>query len=423
MIKWITERLGTASYYDDVLVALASDTQLLDVRELIDNEGNDPARLRAIINRGAEQLRLGQRLLICCDKGISRSNALALGTLLAAGMPYTQALQQLADAGATDINLGMLKEIRALYEPVRPSTSKLPSRILVTGATGFIGRAVLDGLGPSYQLLGPDRSKYDLRHDLLALDDFVSDQRIDTIVHLAHPRSRNSIGAMGEALAMMKTVLELCRLNSLRLVYLSSLAVFSGYTGADIVQAGSALTPRPRGVYAETKYLCEQLIRCYQESSAGNLVLVRAGFVYGPNMDKGMFVPKFFEWAMQNRVIQTHRYRNGLPSFDFLYIDDLVDAIRLALEKGRLLLPVHIGSGRATTTHHLAQEIVRVTGSSSPVETLDIQGETTRVVVDPDEAARELQFVPKVSLETGLEMIWDALRPEDKAKLAPDLKA
>jgi nucleoside-diphosphate-sugar epimerase len=66
-------------------------------------------------------------------------------------------------------------------------------------------------------------------------------------------------------------------------------------------------------------------------------------------MDKGMFVPKFFEWALQNEVIHTHCYLNGMPSSDFLYIDDLVDAIRLALE-ARDVFPVHLGTGVATTT-------------------------------------------------------------------------
>jgi UDP-glucuronate decarboxylase len=407
MVKWISEHLGTASYYDDLLTE-APTSHLLDVRELRDGEGNDPARLRMIIDEGARQLRLGKRLLVCCDKGISRSNAIALGTLLATGTSYAQALERLAEAGMTEVSLGMLKDIRLLYEPDGRSYPRRPSQILVTGATGFVGKAVLAGLGEPYRLLALDRSRFHLSRDFLALDDFVREQQVDTVLHLAHPRAKNGIAAMGEALAMMKAVLELCRLNGLRLVYLSNLAIFAGYTDAGVAQAEAALPPRPKGVYAETKYLCEQLIECYRGSLASEVAVLRPGLVYGPNMEQGMFVPKFFEWAMEHKVIRTHRYDNGAPFFDFLYIDDLVNAIRLALGT-KAKFPIHLGTGVATTTHDLASEIVRITHSSSSIETLNIRGEAPRVVANPDEAAKHLQFKAEVNVATGLENIWRGL--------------
>jgi len=408
MVRWISQRIGTASFYDDLRLTDSPDSYVLDVRELIDGEGNDPVRLRMIIEQAVEQLRLGRRVLICCDKGISRSNAIAVGALLATGEPYSRALKQLAGAGATEMNLGMLREIRALYEPQKTPRSGGPRRILLTGASGFVGRAALTSLAGNYELLVLDRGRYDLSRDLLALDDFVNTHQVDTILHLAHPRTRNSVTALGEALMMMKTVLELRRLNGLRLVYLSGLVVFSGYAGAGAVRAGSDLSPRPKGLYAETKYLCEQLIHCYAKAGTSDLVVLRPGAVYGPGMDKGMFVPKFFEWARQNKAIRTHRYSNGLPAFDFLYIDDLVGAIHRALEATGTYT-IHIGTGVTTTTHALAQAIVRLTHSSSQIETLDIQGEAAHVTVNPAEAAEHLQFEPKVDLESGLAKIWEAL--------------
>jgi len=408
MVRWISERIGTASFYDDLRLTEGPAPYLLDVRELIDDEGNDPARLRMIIDQAVAQLRVRRRVLICCDKGISRSNAIAMGVLLGTGEPYSRVLKQLAGAGATEMNLGMLKEIRALYESQETRRSRRPGRILLTGASGFVGRAVLTSLAGNYELLVLDRGRYDLCHDLLALDNFVNIHQIDTILHLAHPRTRNSVTALGEALMMMKTVLELRRLNGLRLVYLSGLVVFSGHVSAGVVRAGPGSLPRPKGLYAETKYLCEQLIHCYPTADTSDLVVLRPGAVYGPEMDNGMFVPKFFEWAMQNKVIRTHRYLNGLPAFDFLYIDDMVNAIRRALEATGTYT-VHIGTGVTMTTYALAQAIVRLTHSSSQIETLDIQGEVASVTVDPEEAAGQLQFVSKVDLESGLAKIWAAL--------------
>lgn len=412
MIRWITDQLGTASYYDYERLDSIADVQLVDVRELTDSEGNDPGQLLMFIDGAANQLRRGKRLVVCCDKGISRSNAIALGTLLATGMGYEQALRRLVEElGSTDIDLGLLKDICKLYGFTQQQKPDRPTRILITGATGYIGRAVLDTLGSDYEFVTLDRSRYDLCRDLLLLDAFVNDYQIDSILHLAHPRLRNNISAMGDALMMMKTILELCRLNGLCLVYLSSLIIFSGYTGADTdtIQAGPSLPPRPKGLYAETKYFCDQLVRLYQESSSVPAVVIRPAAVHGPHMDRSTLVSKFFEWAAQNKIIRTHRYRNGLPAFDFLYIDDLVEAIRLALDV-RPTIPVHVGTGVATTTYDLARKIVQITDSASQVETVDIHDETSRIIGNPAEAMRQLRWESKVDLEAGLRLVWERNR-------------
>ena len=410
MIKWITEQLGTASYYEYERLPGAGDLHLVDVRELVDGMGNDPRRLRAIIDGTVQQLRSGKRVVICCDQGVSRSNAIALGTLLAVGMDYEQALRRVVqDFGNANISLGVLADVRELYKSGQRQRTNRSTRILITGTTGFIGRAVLRAMGDEYDFVSLDRSQYDLCRDLLLLDALVERHGIDTIFHLAHPRLRSTIPAMGESLMMMKTVIELCRVRGLRLVYLSSLVVFGGHVSADSVQAGATLRLCPKGVYGETKCLCEQLIRFGRESSSLDAIVLRPAAVYGPDMERSTIFAKFFERAVQGRAIRTHQYRNGRPAFDFVFIDDVIDAIRRALD-ARPVTPVNIGTGLMTTTYDLASMIVRIAGSPSMVESVEVHDETSRIVVDAGKAARQLGWTAKVNLETGLRMVWDSIR-------------
>src|SRR5690606_27798827 len=54
---------------------------IVDVRDFVDRAGNSPDSIRPKIMAGVQALREGQKTIICCDHGISRSNAFAAGIL------------------------------------------------------------------------------------------------------------------------------------------------------------------------------------------------------------------------------------------------------------------------------------------------------------------------------------------------------
>ena len=78
MIRWITDELGTAPFTDS---EISDDLNVLDVRDLVDKHGNSPEATREKIDQGVSLLQQGGRLVVCCDYGISRSNAIAAGIL------------------------------------------------------------------------------------------------------------------------------------------------------------------------------------------------------------------------------------------------------------------------------------------------------------------------------------------------------
>lgn len=414
MINWITDKLGTASYYHYNCVRDKTDAVVIDVRELTDKEGNTADLTNEKIQATLKALQEGKRVVICCDKGISRSNAIAIGVLMATGMLYEKALHLVIDkTGTSDINLGLLHDIRSLFQEQKAVYQKSPTNILITGSTGFIGQALSKALEPDYEVFCPSSKELDLCHYLPLLDLYVKKNRVDFVIHLAHTKQRNNVSALAESIAMMKNILEVCRLNGLGLLYLSSLAIFSGYTSfSNNVVANSSLQPFPKRTYAETKFFCEELIKLYQKSWKLNTTILRPAAIYGKGMDRATFVSKFFELAIQGKPIYTHKYNNGLPVFDFLYLDDLIDAIQLALQT-RPKIPLNIGTGRGTSTYKLGQAIVNLTSSSSSVETIQIHDDTYKVIVDPTEAETHLGWKAKIDLVAGLKELWHYYKDQD----------
>jgi UDP-glucuronate decarboxylase len=407
VINWLTDWLGTASFYEVQSPPASPDQVLLDVRELTDREGNTSAALRRHIQAGIEARQAGKRIVVCCDRGVSRSNAIAFGILLASGLPAENAMALLREKlGVIEINLGLLRDVRSLFLTSRAESSSR-KRLLVTGASGFVGRALVGALEPAHKLVCLSRAAVDLAGDLHALDTFAAQHEIGFILHLAHPRMRSNPSALPEALAMMRNLLEVCRLNRIGILYLSSLTVFSGHISAQALAADSSLALRPRGLYGETKFLCEQLIQTFRQNYALEAIILRPAALYGPGMDQAALISKFFFAAGRGDVIRTHIYRNGLPLFDFLDLNDLIGAIRRALEV-RPSTPLNLGTGDGTTTYDLARLITRITSSPSRVEIVEIDDETSKVIVSPAEAEVSIGWRATTSLETGLKEMWRA---------------
>jgi dTDP-4-dehydrorhamnose reductase len=328
MPDWITTQLGTASYYDLGADILSPDIVIVDVRELVDKEGNPDDLILDKISLVTNAIGQGWRVLVCCDKGISRSNAIALGALLSDGMPYDEAMRLFYAQGLKDMNMALLHQIKRLCPQFFIRTD-YPSKegVLITGGSGFIGRHLLERLRRTdLTVYSPYHQELDLVTNLPELDAYINKYHIKTIIHLAHPRHRNNIGSLGEATQMMKNILEACRLNNCHIHFISSLAVYSGYISEQPLVVNS-LKPLPKGTYGETKYLCEELIANYGLVHKTKATILRPSTVYGPGQDQATFMEKFLSFADSEAEIVTHEYKNGRPTFDFLYVDDLVDAI------------------------------------------------------------------------------------------------
>jgi nucleoside-diphosphate-sugar epimerase len=403
MIRWITSHLGTGAATE---IVAQTDAATIDVRDLVDKEGNSSARIRHKLEQGAALILQGQRVVVLCDYGVSRSNAVAAGILaLSRAIPLSEAVREVIRAtGECEIKLEPLEAIRrALGEPRVVSSFTGSSRTLLLGGGGFIGQALASELEGASFVVTPTRSDLNLLTDSVKLDLLVKEHEISAIVHLANPRIYTSNLALGESLVMLRNVLDVCKANRTRLVFPSSWEVFSGYRSSGI-RANEALPCLPKGPYGETKYLCEKLIENHAQRYGLACAVIRSGPVYGIGSARPKFIYTFLEKACANEPITTHRYLNGEPVLDLLHVRDYVRGLSAVITRG-LTGVIHLGSGNGISTMRIAAAIVQALGAKSAVSALDIDDYCANVTMDTARAGRELDWQPAVALDLGLSEI------------------
>lgn len=401
-ISWITSLLGTGPFPAS---GETIDATVIDVRDLVDKAGNNWQTVLKKIELGATALGRGEKVVVCCDYGMSRSNAVAAGILsVFEKRDFEESLRLVLQAtGETQIKIETLMAVRAalglMEEKKKPGAKR---SILVTGGSGFLGRALRKAIGVDFNVVAPPRTEIDLTHGNTLLDLLVGKENVDCIVHLANPRIYTSNMAMGQTLTMLRNVIDVCLSRDVPLVYPSGWEIYSGYSG--VMNADEATRPLPKGPYGETKYLSETLIGHWVRTAGLRCTLLRSSPVYGKGSDRPKFIYNFIEKAIQSKLITTHRYTNGDPALDLLYVDDLAKAMVAVIASG-FIGALNLGTGILTSTSQVARMIVDKLHSASPIEQSLIDTEVACIAMDWRHARDQIGWEPEVSLEKGLDLI------------------
>lgn len=413
MVKWITENLGTAKWTD----VDDKGYSVIDVRDLVDKEGNTDQVILERINIIVDLLKQKHKVIVCCDYGISRSNAIAIGAVAkCSDYGFDEATKFVMErTGETAINIGILNSVRRVLEiNSKDSMSNSNNTLLITGGTGFIGSSLAAKLEENYNLVMPTRQEVDLLDGPVRLDLVVKSKGVDTVFHLANPRVYSTNEAMGKSVTMLKNVLDVCRENNTKLVYVSNWEVYSGYR-SQFLLASEALPKFPKGAYGGSKHLCEILVEQHHRLYGLEYAILRCSSVYGIGSDRPKFIYSFLNRALSGEDITTHRYRNGFPILDLLYIDDLISAF-LDILQSNYCGSLNIGSGIGISTSGLARKIVEITASKSIIKHHDIQDFAPNIVMDISMAKAILGWYPKTKIRDGLTYLVNHLNLKQEVR-------
>jgi UDP-glucuronate decarboxylase len=159
-----------------------------------------------------------------------------------------------------------------------------------------------------------------------------------------------------------------------------------------------------RSCYDEGKRCAETLFFDYWRQHRLRIKVARIFNTYGPRMHPhdGRVVSNLIVQALQGVPITI--YGTGRQSRSFCYVDDLIDGIvALMATPDEFTGPVNLGNPTETTILGLAQKVIALTGSRSPLVFMPLPGDDpTQRCPDIALAREQLRWEPRTSLDEGL---------------------
>ena len=320
-------------------------------------------------------------------------------------------------------------------------------KVLITGGTGFQGsnlsKSLLDD-GHDVVILnlhseknetnikrfGLDRAEiiWGSINDIYTVKDTM--EGVDLVVHTAakihvddsiqHPTSYFKTNVMGT-----NNVLEVARELDVPVMHISTCEVY-GFQDDDLFETSPLM---PRSPYAASKAGADRMAYSYYTTYDMNVCIIRPFNVFGPGQKDGKcgaVIPIWTTSLMEGEDIKI--YGDGTQSREFIYIDDLVSAYKIIIDKmlnGKELAGevINIGTGVDVKVNHLAEVMVdKIEGPwiepknhdfSYPIGESKFKqgkivygesrpGEVKRFISNSDKM-KSFGWKPKVDLKDGLE--------------------
>ena len=315
----------------------------------------------------------------------------------------------------------------------------MKKRVLITGASGFLGSHLCDRfISEGFEVMGMDNLiTGDLKNieHLFKLENFEFYHHdvtkfvhvpgsVDYILHFASPASpidylkipiqTLKVGSLGT-----HNLLGLAKEKKARILIASTSEVY----GDPLVHPqseeyyGNVNTIGPRGVYDEAKRFQESITMAYHRFHGVETRIARIFNTYGPRMrlNDGRVIPAFIGQSLRGEDLTV--FGDGSQTRSFCYVDDQIEGIyRLLLSD--YSLPVNIGNPNEISILNFAEEILKLSETKQKIifEPLP-QDDPLQRQPDISKAKELLDWEPKVSRHEGMKNTFEYFKRLPKKEL------
>ena len=307
-----------------------------------------------------------------------------------------------------------------------------PTKVVVTGAAGFIGSHLCDRLlAEGHQVVGIDsfsdyyereRKKRNIEEarshenfSLVELDMVDGDvaralRGAAVVFHLAgQPGVRPSWGDhfdryVHDNIAATQRLLEAVRESPVkRLVFASSSSV---YGDAEMFPTKETALPRPVSPYGMTKLAAEHLVFVYTRNFGIPATSLRYFTVYGPRQRPDMAFDRFMEALVDRDEIEI--YGDGEQTREFTYVSDAVDGTVKAASADVVGQVINLGGGSRVSVNRVLDTLEGISGTTVRRRHLPAApGDPRHTGASINLAREKLGWEPRVSLRQGLTLQWE----------------
>lgn len=243
-------------------------------------------------------------------------------------------------------------------------------KVLVTGASGFIGKALTAHLVPAHAVYVLSRKfppgvwfkgvKEFFEKDITR--PFQLKQEFDCVIHLAALNVTHVGRADDDEYRRVNVTGTEHLLRAVRarnFIFFSTAKVYRPVDGEITEQSPIA----PQSDYAKSKWEAEEL--CRRLWPPERLTILRSVNIAGPGQPEKAVLPVFFKKAASNEPLEI--IGSGRTAVQLLHIKDLLDALGMIVQKGMGLGVLNLCSNEVITLKELAESIVRMSASSSQI--------------------------------------------------------
>jgi UDP-glucuronate 4-epimerase len=315
------------------------------------------------------------------------------------------------------------------------TNSELDSRILVTGAAGFIGYHLCKSLlNDGFIVYGVDNinSYYDpalkqARLAQLQSDPNFSFNKLDIsnsddlnkafenfkpqkVVNLAAQAGvryslENPQAYIESNVVGFMNILECCRHHDVEgLIYASSSSVYGG--NEKIPFSVDDRVDRPISIYAATKKSNELMAHTYSHLFGLNTTGLRFFTVYGPwgRPDMAMYI--FAEKISKGEPIRV--FNHGKMERDFTYIDDIISGTRSAIDKNYPYEVFNLGNNNSEDLMDMVGLIESEIGKKAEIQFEGMQpGDVKKTFADIKHSQEKLNYTPTTKIVEGIPKFID----------------
>jgi UDP-glucose 4-epimerase len=289
-------------------------------------------------------------------------------------------------------------------------------KILITGATGFIGNYLIPELTKNHKIIGISKKKRKSSKNFISSSADITKSNLKVknqftdIIHMAaysdvNYCNLNPIKCYELNVKSTQRMLEIARKKDSKFLFISSSHAYGNLIKQPISE--NALC-NPSTHYASSKRMSEILCETYSKTYGLDIQIARIFSVYGPKSSKSNLIFNIINQMINNSKIILG---NTSPKRDFIFINDVIAGlIKIINSKKKGFEIYNIGSGKSISVENLVKNCFTVSNKKLKIissKEKKRKNEIMNIQANISKMKKEFNWETKISLKKGLEITYN----------------
>jgi nucleoside-diphosphate-sugar epimerase len=289
-------------------------------------------------------------------------------------------------------------------------------KILITGATGFIGTHLIPQLIKNHKVVGISKNKIKSSKNFISSSIDITNKNLKIknkytdIIHMAAYSdvsycNLNPTKCYELNVKSTQKMLEVARKNDSNFIFLSSSHVYGNPIKQSIIEDSLC---NPSTHYASSKKMSEILCETYAKTYGLDIQVARLFSVYGPKSPKSNVIFNIIDQIINNsKIILGNTY----PKRDFIFISDVIMGLTKILNSKKKGFQVYnLGSGKSTSVENIVKNCLII--SNKKLKTVSSEekrreNEIMSIQANVSKMKKEFNWKTEISLKKGLEITYN----------------